>query len=440
MYNKPIGIIANGVFPMNKLQYDTYIKILEKELIPALGCTEPIALAYAAAKVKECLGEMPDKVNVKCSGNIIKNVKGVAVPNSGGLKGIEVSIILGILGGDASKGLEVLESITDENREEAKKLLKTDFCTCSLAEGIENLYILIEATKGKETASLEIKKEHLNITNITKNGKTIFTLDDSKNNGDEQIDKSLLNVKDILEFANTVNIDAVSSVIKKQIEMNSNIAIEGIENAYGVEVGRTLLEFYDKNDVRIKAAAMASAASDARMGGCSMPVVINSGSGNQGITASVPVIEYAKYLKIDEDKLIRSLVVSNLIAIHQKTLIGMLSAFCGVVSAATGSASAITYMHGGGYKEVSDTITNTLANVGGIICDGAKSSCAAKISSSVQAGILAFILSTKKNLVFQAGEGLVKDDVEKTIKSFCKVGRDGMKETDIEILNIMIDK
>lgn len=422
---------------MDKKIYDAYINILKSELVPALGCTEPIAIAFAGAKVRETLGEMPDFIEVKCSGNIIKNVKGVTVPNSGGLRGIDSSATLGVVGGDVSRELEVLKNVTDEHRKKTVELLKNNFCKCELIEGEENLQIYIYAQKGDSSASVEIKGSHTNITNITKNGETIFSSENAdKNLGD--LDKDLLNVKDILTFAKEVKIEEIEAVIKRQIEMNVAIANEGMKNNYGVSVGKTLLENYNI-DVKLRAKAMAAAGSDARMSGCSMPVVTNSGSGNQGITVCLPVVEYAKELQVSEDTLYRALLLSNLIAILQKYHIGKLSAFCGAVSAASGAASGIAFLYGYDYKEISDTITNTLGSVGGMVCDGAKASCAAKIATALDTAIMAFMLA-KNNRVFKNGEGLVKEDIEATIDSVGRMGREGMKATDIEILNIMIDK
>ena len=422
---------------MDKKLYDNYINILKEELIPALGCTEPIAIAYAGAKVKEVIGNIPDSITVKCSGNIIKNVKGVTVPNSGGLKGIDIAATLGLVGGDPNKNLEVLSTIKPEDIEKTKELISKGFCKCDLIEGSENLHIIIEAKYQNSSALVEIKNAHTNITRIIKDGKELFTSDNSAGQKDSA-DKDSLNIKDILSFANEVNIEDIKEVIQRQIELNSNIANEGLKNDYGSSVGKTLMKYYG-NDVRNRAKAYASAGSDARMGGCPMPVVTNSGSGNQGITVSMPVIIYAEDMKVSEEKLYRALVLSNLIAILQKKHIGKLSAFCGVVCAATGAASGIAYLNNADYKIISDTITNALCTIGGMVCDGAKASCASKISEAVDCGILAYNLA-KDGKVFKSGDGLVKDDIEATIDSIGRMAKEGMKGTDIEILNIMIDK
>lgn len=422
---------------MEKQLYDNYVKILTHELVPALGCTEPIAIAYAAAKAREVLGVMPDAVELCCSGNIIKNVKGVKVPNSNGMKGIDVAATLGIVGGRAERELEVLQEVTQEDIDLTKKLVAKGFCTCTLKEGVENLYIVAKVTAGNHSAEVTIVNRHTLISQIVKDGEVIFQLA-THEESPEYVDKSLLNVRKILQFADELNPEDVKEVLDRQIEMNSAIADEGMANAYGAQVGRTLLKEYG-NDVKVRARARAAAGSDARMGGCSLPVVINSGSGNQGMTVSLPVIEFAKELKVTRDRLYRALAVSNLIAIHQKKYIGSLSAYCGAVSAACGAGAAITYLYGGDYEDVSFTIVNTIANVGGIVCDGAKSSCAAKIASAVDAAIMAHYMGMHHR-AFQPGEGIVQEDVEKTIKSMGYIGRVGMKDTDTEILNIMIDR
>lgn len=422
---------------MENALYDAYVKILSHELVPALGCTEPIAIAYAAAKARDVLGCFPESVTMCCSGNIIKNVKGVTVPNSGGLKGINVAAVLGVVGGDAVRALEVLESVTEDDIERTKKLVSEGFCSCTLQEGVENLYIVARAVCKEHYAEVTIINRHTFITKIVKDGQVLFEHAVSEQSP-EHVDKSVLCVKGILEFADTVKIEDVKEILDRQIQMNTAIAQEGLGHGYGAQVGRTLLKLYG-DDVKVRARAKAAAGSDARMGGCSLPVVINSGSGNQGMTVSLPVIEYAKELGVSQEKLYRALVVSNLISIHQKKYIGSLSAYCGAVSAGCGSGAGIAYLHGAGYEVISLTIVNTLANVGGIVCDGAKPSCAAKIASSIEAAILAYALA-EENLTFLPGEGIVKGDVESTIRCIGYIGRVGMRNTDTEILNVMIDR
>ena len=427
---------------MDKKVYDAYVAILKTELVPALGCTEPIAIAFAAAKARDVLGSFPETIRVEASGNIVKNVQGVTVPNSGGLKGIDVAATLGAVGGDAEIGLEVLSKITEEQIKKTKELVDSGFCTCSLVDGKDNLYIRVTAKSGEDTAVVVVSEKHTNITYIEKNGEIIVDkkAPGVKTDAGNEANKSLLSVRDIIRFADEVNIDDVRAVIERQIEYNTAISKEGLAREYGAKVGRTLEKLYDKNDVRVRARAAAAAGSDARMSGCPLPVVINSGSGNQGMTVSLPVIEYAKEWNVPHDKLIRALVLANLIALLQKRYIGSLSAFCGAVCAATGAGCGITYLHGGDEDAVARTITNTLADVGGIVCDGAKPSCAAKIASAVDAAILGFELGSHEGVAFKSGEGLVKESAEDTIRSFGRMGRDGMRSTDTEILHIMLEK
>lgn len=423
---------------MEKSLYDNYVNILKHELVPALGCTEPIAIAYASAKAVQVLGEFPEQIEMNCSGNIIKNVKGVTVPNSGGLKGIEVAAILGAVGGDAEKELEVLEGVTPEHIERTKELAAKKICTCNLVDGVANLYITAKVRNGEHYAEVTIVSHHTNITRIVRDGEILLERPVEAESEEAGMDKSKLTVKDILEFADEVKIEDIEEVIGRQVELNSAIAQEGLDNNYGAQIGKTLMHVWGKS-ITTRACARAAAGSDARMGGCSLPVVINSGSGNQGMTVSLPVIAYAEEWEISKKKMYRSLVVSNLIAIHQKYYIGSLSAYCGAVSAACGAGAGITYMYGGSYEQVSLTIINTLGNVGGIVCDGAKPSCAAKIASSVDAALMAFQLSIQ-NKSFLPGEGIIKGDIEETIKSMGYIGRVGMRSTDTEILNIMIDR
>lgn len=423
---------------MDSALYANYLAILKHELVPALGCTEPIAIAYAAAKARQILDDFPDAIEMQLSGNIIKNVKGVTVPNSGGMKGIDAAAVLGIVGGNADKALEVLEEIRPEHIEKTKELTSRHICSCTLAEGVSNLYIAAKVTKGEHYAEVTIVDQHTNITRIVKDGKILLSSESQEEEAKTDIDKSKLAVKDILDFADQVRIEDVEEILERQIRLNTAISQEGLDNNYGAQIGKTLMHVWGKG-ITTRACARAAAGSDARMGGCSMPVVINSGSGNQGMTVSLPVIAYAEEWEVSRQKLYRSLVVSNLIAIHQKHYIGSLSAYCGAVSAACGAGAGITYMYGGSYQQVSLTIINTLGNIGGIVCDGAKPSCAAKIASSVDAALMAFHLSIQ-NKSFLPGEGIIRGDVEETIKSMGYIGRVGMRETDTEILNIMIDR
>lgn len=428
---------------MNRKIYNEYVTILESELVPALGCTEPIALAYAAAKAKEVLGKMPDHITMRCSGNIIKNVKGVKVPNSGGMKGVEAAAVLGITGGDPSQALEVLEHVTDREIDEAEKLLKAGFCDCVLKDDVANLYIEAYAVckkTEKSEALVVIEDEHTNITHIEKDGQVLFHKEKKEycQEREKTPDKSLLNLEDIITFANEVQITDVEKVLGRQIKYNTRIAEEGLRNPWGAQVGRVVLEEFGE-DVKWRAVAKASAGSDARMSGCALPVIINSGSGNQGMTCSLPVIEFGKKLKKSKEEIYRALCVSNLVALNQKKYIGSLSAYCGAVCAAAGAGAGITYLCGGTLEQIENTVVNTIADAGGIVCDGAKPSCAAKISTALQAAILSHKMAMR-GLTFARGEGLVMDCPEDTIKAVGYVGRAGMKQADVEILNLMIGK
>lgn len=421
---------------MDEHIYGEYLEILKEELVPALGCTEPIAIAYGAAKARELLGQIPEEIIVRCSGNIIKNVKAVIVPTTGDMKGIETSAILGAVGGNADKKLEVLVDVTDEDLEKTRELLKKKICRVELLEGVSNLQIIIEMKAGKDTALSEIAFAHTNIVRLEKNNEVVF----SKENTAEcaaETDRSLLNLKDIYEFVQSVRIEDVKELLDRQLAYNMTIAKEGLTKKYGANVGATILKYYG-DDVRSRARALPAAGSDARMNGCVLPVMINSGSGNQGMTVSLPVAVFADYLFVDEETKYRALVLSNLAAIYQKNELGKLSAYCGAVSAATGAGAGIAYLHGADFEVIMETMTNTLANVSGIVCDGAKASCAAKIASSVDAAIMAYYMAANHQ-GFKNGEGLVKGDAEATIKSFGRMGREGMRSTDVEILKIMLE-
>ena len=424
-----------------RADYENYTRILQEELMPAMGCTEPIAVAYAAAKAGQMLGEEAVHLNVRCSGNIIKNVKGVTVPNSGNQKGIEVAATLGLIGGNPDKALEVIAGVTDEDRRYAGQKVADGFCEVELQEDVPNLYIRATATGKKHTVSVLIEDLHTNITRIERDGEVLFVSAENYHGQLNQVmagDRKKMTLRGLLEYCSTVDLEEVRDTLEKQIECNSAISQEGLDNPWGARVGKTILENWG-NDVKARACAWAAAGSDARMSGCPLPVVINSGSGNQGITVTMPVVVYAKEWGISHDKMLRALLVSNLVSIYIKHFIGALSAFCGAVSAAAGAGAAITYMFGGDYDTIGRTITNTLGNVGGIVCDGAKPSCAAKIASSVHAALLAHCMSIGYK-EFKGGEGFVENDVEMTIKNMSYIGKIGMRETDTEILNVMIDK
>lgn len=424
---------------IDKQLYDNFINILKIELIPALGCTEPIAIAYASAKAREVLGEMPEKITMNCSGNIIKNVKSVTVPNSNGMKGIEAAAILGVVGGKADKKLEVLLDITDEDRKKALEVIDKKICNTVLVENVPNLYINATVEAKRHSVSVVIEKYHTNITKIIKDGQVIFDHNNNVNTNTEEvhIDKKSITIRSILDFANEVKIEDVKDLLDRQIEYNTNISNEGLKNDWGAKIGKTIIKTFGDN-INSRLMAKAAAGSDARMSGCPMPVVTNSGSGNQGMTVSLPVIEYAKEINATDDKLYRALIVSNLISVHLKYYIGQLSAFCGAVTAGCGAMSGIAYLKTkGDYKIICDTITNILMNVGGIVCDGAKASCAAKIFASLNAGILGLNMAMD-GIVFNPGDGLVLNDIESTIKNIGYLGRVGMKQTDVEILKAMI--
>ena len=419
-----------------------FIAILQEELVPALGCTEPIAIAYAGAHARALLGKIPDRVCIKSSGNIIKNVKSVTVPNSGNMKGIPAAAAIGIIGGNPDKGLEVLADITKADITRTKEFLEQVPCKVSLLDTVASLHFIVEVFGGADSASVEIIHQHTNIVRTTKNGKEVMSVPfDPASANAALTDRSGLSVKKILAFADTIDLNRVRPILERQIEYNTRIAQEGLAHRYGINAGANLLKAAEAEravTVKIRAQAAAAAGSDARMSGCTLPVVTNSGSGNQGLTASLPVIVFAEEKKLPHDRLLRGLLVSNLIAIHQKTRIGRLSAYCGAVSAACGSGAAVTYLSGGSYEQVCETITNTLAVVSGIVCDGAKPSCASKIASSVDAALNAHYLAMQ-NRVFQAGEGIVKGDIEKTIAGVGSVAADGMRETDKVILRIMVE-
>ncbi len=420
-------------------RYKAYINILKEELIPAMGCTEPIAIAYAAAKARQVLGALPNRVEIGASDNIIKNVKSVVVPNTGGLRGIEASAAAGIVAGDADKVLEVISCVDEKGKDEIRAFLK-GVPVDVVPAGSELIFDLkVTVWSGKESASVRIANFHTNIVEIVKNGEALY--ESSPCNEMESsglTDRSLLNVADIVDFADCVDVAEVKAVILRQAEYNMRIAQEGINGDWGANIGAVLLKVWG-DDIKVRAKALAAAGSDARMSGCELPVVIVSGSGNQGITASVPVVEYAKELGCSEEEMIRALVVSNLVTIHQKTGIGRLSAYCGAVSAGVGAGAGITRLYGGSFKKITHTIVNALAITSGIICDGAKPSCAAKIAFAVEAGILGFHMY-ENGQQFYGGDGIVTKGVENTIANIGRLGRDGMRETDQEIIRIMLGR
>ena len=419
-------------------KYQAYVKILEEELVPAMGCTEPIALAYAAAKARETLGCLPDKVEIGASGSIIKNVKSVIVPNTGHLKGIPAAAAAGIVAGDASRELEVIADVSEEETKAIAEYLKNTRITVEHIDQGITFDILVTVKKGDSYARVRIANYHTNIVLVEKDGEKLLDLPVEGEKEEGLTDRSLLDVEDIWDFINTVEIDDIRAVISRQIEYNTAIAKEGLRGDYGANIGSVLLSAYG-DDVKNRAKAMAAAGSDARMNGCELPVIINAGSGNQGMTCSLPVLEYAKELKSGEDQLYRALALSNLVAIHQKTGIGRLSAYCGAVSAGAAAGAGIAYLCGGGYEEVIHTVVNALAIVSGIVCDGAKASCAAKIASAVDAGILGYHMYLNGQQ-FYAGDGIVTKGIEGTITNIGRLGKEGMKETNEEIIKMMIEE
>lgn len=429
------------VMSLTKEEMKNYTEILREELIPAMGCTEPIAIAYAAAKAKSLLPENVERYVVNCSGNMIKNVKGVTVPNSNGQKGIPAAAALGIVGGNPDKQLEVIAGVTDEDREKCRELVAKNVCDVNLVENVPGLYIDVQLFGKNHSSQVIISGFHTHIAKMVQDGNVLVddeARDKSEAGKETGADRTKMTLNGILEYSNTVEMETVKPILEPQWKLNTVISQEGLDNPWGAQVGRTILSTYG-NGVRSRAIAWAAAGSDARMSGCPKPVVINSGSGNQGITVSMPVLVYAKEWQLSEEKTYRALLVSNLISVYIKHYIGPLSAFCGAVSAACGAGAAITYMASGDYAHIARTITNTLGTVSGIVCDGAKPSCAAKIAASLQAAILGHYMSMN-DIGFGAGEGIVEKDVEETIKNIGYIGKIGMKETDKDILNVMIDK
>ena len=414
--------------------YSIYVQILKEELVMAMGCTEPIAISYACAKATQVLDHLPDRIVVKASGSIIKNVKSVIVPHTNGLKGSEVAAAAGALYGDADAKLEVLSRATREQIEELPEYVQNTNITVQHIEQGHVFDLEIHVYYEQEHASVRIVDTHTNIVQIEKNWQVIF--EDKTTSLELKADHSALIMKQIWDFSQTVDIDDVKEILDRQITCNMAIANEGIHNSYGANIGHVILNM-DSDCVKTRAKAYAAAGSDARMNGCELPVVINSGSGNQGITCCVPVVVYAKELDCTQEQLYRALVLSNLTAIYIKTGIGTLSAFCGAVSAGAAAGAGIAYLHNGTYKEIQHTIVNALAILSGTICDGAKASCAAKIASSVDAGIMGYYMYKNKQQ-FYAGDGIVAHSVDETIQNIGTLGSQGMLQTNDKIIEMMI--
>lgn len=408
------------------------LDILQAELIPALGCTEPIAIALAAASAREVLGAFPDRIEIYASSNIIKNVKSVVVPSTGGQKGIEAAATLGVIVGKATGGLEIFSNVLEEQRKKLNDLLRTQFCkTYHLKSGC-NLHIIAKAYQGDNCGEAEIRNSHDKVVRTAKNGVRQSGLAE----GAEEVPIDSFTLSELYDFATTVKWNEIDAVISRQIACNLAICEEGLSRSYGKNVGKTiLLDFH--NDVNNRARAYAAAGSDARMNGCALPVIINSGSGNQGITASVPICIFAKETDVDREKTVRAVCLSNLVAIYLKRGIGKLSAYCGAVSASCGVAAGLTYLKGGSFSQIAKAITNTVAGVSGIVCDGAKSSCAVKIASSVDAAIMAHYMALADR-AFDGGDGIIACDIENMIENVMRLGKQGMRETDAEIIDIML--
>ena len=418
-------------------KYAAYLQILEEELVPAMGCTEPIAIAYGAAKGRELLGALPDEVLVEASGNIIKNVKSVVVPNTGGLHGIEAAAAAGVVAGQADLLLEVISQVTKQQQEEMRAYLKEHPVRVGFLDSGLVFDIQITLRKGEDEAKVRIANYHTNIVHMERGGQVVLDLPVEADDESGLTDRTLLTMADIWDFAQTVDIDDVRGVLSRQIQCNTAISQEGLAHSYGANIGQVIRPSSRPDDPIAKAKAAPAAGSDARMGGCELPVIINSGSGNQGITASVPVIVYGRELGASEEKLYRALVLSNLIPIHQKTRIGRLSAYCGAVSAGAAAGAGIAYLDGGGYEEVIHTVVNALAIVSGMICDGAKASCAGKIAAAIDAGVLGYRMY-QQGQQFYGGDGILSHGVEKTLDNVGRLGKIGMRSTDKEILQIML--
>ena len=409
--------------------YRAFLDILKEELIPAGGCTEPIAIAYTAAVARKTLGCRPEHMDVYASGNLIKNAKGVYIPNGGELRGVDAAAILGALGGNADRMLEVLLDLPDGVLDETQALMQQNYCKVHVIQGSEALHLIVNVQADGQTAEVELKNAHTHIVRIEKNGETVFRAEEDGTQ-DGFTDHSCLTVEKIVDFANTCDLADIEPTLQKQIDCNMQIAEEGLNNRWGVNVGK----LYYENGKLLQ--AYAAAASDARMSGCNLPVVIVSGSGNQGATASLPVIVYAEKHGCSREQMLRALALSDLIAIHLKSGIGRLSAYCGAVCAATGAGCAMTYLDGGTLEQIDQTITNSIATSSGMVCDGAKPSCAAKIATSLESAIMAHDLAMA-NRAFQSGEGIVMDNVEQTIDAVGCVASQGMHITDQVILNLM---
>jgi len=415
---------------------DAYISILKKELLLAEGCTEPAAIAYAAALARKALGSEPERLEVQCSRGVVKNANSVVVPNLGGMRGIRAAAVAGALGGDADKKMEVIAGFNQALLPRLRQLSEGGFCSVSLLESDAALHIVVCAYAGDDCAKAELKHKHDQVVCLEKNGRALHTND--KIAGDVEGDEPYtLNLADIFQFAHTVECSRIAPLLERQLRYNIAICEEGLSRKYGAGIGRMIMSDSNDTDVERRACAYAAAGSDARMSGCPMAVVINSGSGNQGITVTAPVWVYAKHLGVPDETLLRALAISNLVAIYIKSLVGRLSAYCGAVSAASGSGAGITYLYGGSYEQVANTVSNALVNISGIMCDGAKPSCAAKIASSVQAAIIGHRMAMAKNN-FHSGDGVTGDTPEETLQNIGRLASEGLKKMDRLMLDILL--
>ena len=422
----------------NDLRYQAMARMLEEQLKPAMGCTEPIAIAYAAALARDALGAAPEKIDVRVSGNIIKNAKSVMVPGTDGRKGIEAACAIGVTAGDAKRELEVIAGATDEQRAEMEKLLARGCITVALAEDARLFDIRVDMAGGGHTSRVRIADHHTHVVLVERDGVCSVKEELESESVPEEAAAYEPSIAEIFEFASTCDIADVRAPLERQIRCNMAIAEAGISGEWGAGVGRVLLDTAREDDIGRRACAYAAAGSDARMGGCELPVVINSGSGNQGITASVPIVCYAREKGVGEEQLYRALVLSNLVAVHQKAEIGCLSAYCGAISAGCAAGAGVAYLLGGDLRLINHTIVNSLAILSGTICDGAKASCAAKIASAISAGLLGYQMALQ-NRQFRGGDGIVKKGVENTIHNVGRLAKDGMTVTDREILKIMTE-
>lgn len=412
-----------------------YLSILEEELKPAVGCTEPLALAYAAALMRKQLGAEPEWIKAGVSGNIIKNVKSVTVPNTAGLRGIPAAIAVGVVSGDPDAELEVIAHVPEGTPERCRKFLENTRIDVSCLDTKHQLDILIEGRHGEESARVRVTSGHTNVVYLEKNGEVLLDRFTDKWEETYCSDRSVLNIRGIVDFAETTDLEILKPIFEPQMTMNMAIADEGMKNRYGSNIGKIMQKLDDS--AAGEAAAYAAAGSDARMSGCGMPVVILSGSGNQGLTASVSVVRYGRSISCREEQIYRALAISSLITIHLKTGIGKLSAYCGAISAGCGAGAGIAYLRGADAEQIALTVSNALGILSGTICDGAKPSCASKIAMAVRAGILAYEMVLDDSS-FLPGDGIIGANAEDTVVNAGIVGREGMRTTDRVILNIML--